>query len=291
MIYYLFLLAIFLFLLFHFFYHYKFKRRLFFDNTYHETTKKYVKKIEKNVDKLYLHQTYFDKSKIPQDIYSNIKQYAPEYQHVIYDDDDIVSFLSEYFEPQVLSTFQYLSKGAHKADLARYCILYIYGGVYLDIKSELVIPLSDIFKDKDTFYTVISCTVNTGIYQGKSLYQGIISSRPNNPLYLSLIDYIISKCNPLMYHDFCMDMYTQIYMDINDNLQTQGLHQYYMNDNNLSQGIHKGRYQIYHLFEEKCSSDDDSMCYDGFDRYHFCCFVWDGNKPIIKTRRSSYPWT
>jgi hypothetical protein len=290
---YLFLLAIFIFLLYHFFYHYKFKRSLFFDNTYHETTKTYVKKIETNVDNnLYVHQTYFDKSKIPQDIFSNIKEFAPEYKHVIYDDEDIVSFLSEYFEPQVLTTFQTLSKGAHKADLARYCILYIYGGIYLDIKSELIMPLSDIFTDNNTFYTVISCDVNITMYQGKSLYQGIISSRPNNPLFLSLINYIITCGDPLFYHDFCMDMYTQIYLDINDYVQhTKGLPNYYMNDNNLSQGVHKGTYQTYHLFEEKCSSDDDSMCYDGFDRYHLCCFVWDGNKPIIKTRRSSYPWT
>jgi hypothetical protein len=40
----------------------------------------------------------------------------------------------------------------------------------------------------------------------------------------------------------------------------------------------------------KCSILDDSMCYDGFDQYNLCCFVYDGDKPIIKTRRSSYPW-
>ena len=30
--------------------------------------------------------------------------------------------------------FKDLKIGAHKADFFRYCILYIYGGIYIDIK-------------------------------------------------------------------------------------------------------------------------------------------------------------
>lgn len=253
-------------LLFQFLYPYKFKRSLFFEETYIEKNKKYLKKIEKNTDTLYLHQTYFDKSKIPVDIYTNIKKYAPEYKHVIYDDNDIISFLKEYFDPCVLDTFHLLKNGAHKADLARYCILYIYGGLYLDIKTELVMPISKIFKKRDTFYSVISSFDN-------HIYQGIISSKPNNPLFLSLIDYIVTVGNPFLYHDFCSDLYYQI-----------------GTDTKISPGLRKGTSQNYYLFEEKCSILDDSMCYDGFDQYNLCCFVYDGDKPIIKTRRSSYPW-
>ena len=216
-------------------------------------------------------QTYHNKSKIPYDVYKNIKQYAPEYNHIIMDDDDIKIFLKKYYTDIVYDTFISLKKGAHKADLARYCLLYIYGGIYMDIKTELIKPLKDVFtEDEDTFYTVKS------IFSG-TVYQGIIKAPKNHNLFLSLIDYIISVKNPLGYLDFCRDMYIQLEYDIKDKIVKDGL--------NIGNNGNK-----YYFFRENCSSDDSSMCYDGFDRYGLCCFIWDRNTPVIKSRRSSYPW-
>ena len=241
---------------------YKFKRESYYSEKYIEDNQKYLKSNINisNETKLYIHQTYFDKTKIPQDVYENIKKYAPEYEHVVYDDNDIIAFLQEYFSEAVLNTFHLLKEGAHKADLARYCMLYIHGGAYLDIKTELVMPMSDILKEKETFYSVIS-------YMGDHLYQGIIVCPKQNPIFLSLIDYIVKVGNPYNYFDFCKDLYYQVGRDVKSTIVP---------------GINKGLYQNYYLFQEKCSNDNKDMCYDGFDRYGFCCFVWDGDKPIIK---------
>ena len=36
--------------------------------------------------------TYHDKTKIPSKVYENINQYAPDYKHIIYDDNEVVLF-------------------------------------------------------------------------------------------------------------------------------------------------------------------------------------------------------
>lgn len=75
-------------------------------------------------------QTYYNKSKIPYDVYKNIQEYAPECTHIIMDDDDIKVFLKTYYTDIVYDTFISLKNGAHKADLARYCLLYIWRNIY-----------------------------------------------------------------------------------------------------------------------------------------------------------------
>src|SRR5665647_135588 len=131
-------------------------------------------------------QTYHDKSKIPTKVYDNIKKYAPEYKHVVYDDNEIIQFLSKNFEKKVVDKFKELT-GAHKADLFRYCVLYVYVGIYLDIKTELIGPIDKIFKDQNEIdiYSVLAIKKGT-------VYQGIIATHPKNDFFLSLIDYILA---------------------------------------------------------------------------------------------------
>jgi mannosyltransferase OCH1-like enzyme len=58
----------------------------------------------------------------------------PRFKYHLYDDNDCREFIKNYFKPDVLFAYDNLIPGAYKADLWRYCILFIYGGIYLDIK-------------------------------------------------------------------------------------------------------------------------------------------------------------
>lgn len=206
-------------------------------------------------------QTYPKKDKIPKEIFDNIKEYAPEYKHYIYDDSECEIFLKKYFHDSVLHTFLHLELGPHKADLARYCLLYVYGGIYLDIKTELIMPVHEIFKESCT-YTVIA-------YTKDHIYQGVIASPPREKMYLHLIQHIVNTGNPSYYHAFCLEL----------------LH-YIQRENGT---ISPGRTNSFYLLEERCSRSGEE-CYDGLDKWGLCCFIWDHDKPVIKTRRTSYPW-
>ena len=194
---------------------------------------------------LLLFQTYKDKDKIPDEVYENIDKFASEYKHIILDDKDSEEFFSIYFEPIVLQTFKEMKLGAHKADLLRYCLLYIYGGVYMDIHKELLVPLSEIVTLKNAIYSIFTHTRD-------HISQGFISTPSRHPLFLSLIQYIVDTGNPTYYHDFCKDFLYQVEVDMNEKVTFD---------------LQKSKTgQEYYLLIEKCSSTDGSMCGDKLDK-------------------------
>lgn len=57
-------------------------------------------------------------------------------------DNQIDYFIKKHFNNKIYKAFKALPLGVMKADMWRYCVLYKYGGVYSDIDSKLVKPLS-----------------------------------------------------------------------------------------------------------------------------------------------------
>lgn len=214
-------------------------------------------------------QTYYRKEKIPDKVYLNIQKYAPGYEHIIFDDNECEDFLKKYFNPSILATFRKL-KGAHKADLFRYCYLYKHGGVYIDIKTELIRPMDEVFNQNYT-YSVLSIVKNT-------IYQGIIATPPKNPIFLKLIYFmvkLVDRTNEFPYIIFTYDFYQKIKKYCGE-IPKSGL-------NTTDQTY------PYYLFTERCSKNKEK-CYDGLDRYGLCCYVYDGDEKMIKSRYSDFPW-
>ena len=223
--------------------------------------KKYIPKI--------LMQTYYDKTNIPDKVYKNIKKYASNYHHIIYNDTECINFLKKNYSATIVNTFFKL-KGAHRADLIRYCFLYKYGGVYLDIKTELIKPIDKIFVENYT-YTVLSIVKD-------SIYQGIIATPPRNPIFMELVNYMIETCDKdKHYIIYTIDFYNNIMRECNKK----------PNDG-LNINLHNPAFN-YYLFREICIKDPE-LCYDGLDKYNLCCYVYDDVKKIIKSRYSDYPW-
>ena len=85
---------------------------------------------------LNIFQTWHTKTLPPmmETVVNKIKSLNPMFKHYLFDDDDCVKFITKYFKPDVLNAYNKLVPGAYKADLWRYCVLFIKGGIYLDIK-------------------------------------------------------------------------------------------------------------------------------------------------------------
>jgi mannosyltransferase OCH1-like enzyme len=75
----------------------------------------------------------------------------PDYEYNFFDNNDRREFLKKFFWGRTFEAYHCIDYGAAKSDLWRYCILYIYGGVYIDIDSICEMPMSSLIKPNDTF--------------------------------------------------------------------------------------------------------------------------------------------
>jgi mannosyltransferase OCH1-like enzyme len=78
----------------------------------------------------------------------------PDWEYHFFDKDDRRNFIKENFPKKVLDAYDTLLPGAYKADLWRYCVLYIHGGVYVDIKAQLLVSLNDVISEDIQFLSI-----------------------------------------------------------------------------------------------------------------------------------------
>lgn len=212
-----------------------------------------------------LSQTYHTKEKIPQHIKDLLSKYTEDYQYILLNDSEGLSFLKKYFNVLVIEKYNSL-KGPHKADLLRYCWLYINGGIYLDIKTLLIKPLSEIINHSkitnvDQIYTVKSYVTDD------SIYQGFIATSPRNIIFLFLIDKII-KTNSIFYLIDYLIFTKQMYNAI----------EYFKDKQDIT------------LFTEKCENKNENNK-DLIDRYNHYCYLLDSNNnKLLNIRDPTYPW-
>jgi len=119
-----------------------------------------------------------------------LKKENPEFKYNFHDSKGRRNFIENNFPKEILEAYDALIPGAYKADLWRYCVLYIHGGIYLDIKfrfindfrlislvnKEIVITDGEIKRDTESYLSVCN---------------GLLVSRKNNPLLLNAIIKIV----------------------------------------------------------------------------------------------------
>jgi mannosyltransferase OCH1-like enzyme len=207
-----------------------------------------------------LFQTYHLPKKIPKHIIDLRNMYASDYSYSLYDDDQGLDFLKEYYTDQVVDKYSKLT-GAHKADLLRYCLLYIEGGVYMDIKTILTRPLSEIIinNNNNEHKLITAKSINKG-----TIYQGFLASTPRNPIFLDLIQKILKTDLIEIKHDYII--FTQ-----------QFFH---------SIKKFKDKQDIL-LYNEVCVKDITKK----MDRYgSYCVLKNDNGEVVLEVRDPTYPW-
>jgi len=115
----------------------------------------------------------------------------PYLDYQIYDDEKAKTFLNDNFDKEVLNAYNGLKPHAFKSDLFRYCVLYIYGGLYIDCKM-IVNPID------------ISFFLNHEYHFAKSFKRRCVKwkpiqncflyfKKPNNPKLMEIIDRIVNN--------------------------------------------------------------------------------------------------
>lgn len=102
-----------------------------------------------------IHQTYWT-SGVPDMLKDNVerlKTLNPSWIYRYWNDEEIVCFINEVYGWDVLRLYLSINAqyGAARADLFRYLCIFYYGGVYLDIKSTVRVPLDEIIENDDEY--------------------------------------------------------------------------------------------------------------------------------------------
>ena len=116
----------------------------------------------------------------------------PDWEYHFFDDKARRSFIKDNFPKKVLDAYDAIIPGAFKADLWRYCVLYIHGGVYVDNKSELLASLNDLIPNDVEFLTVRDSLLNQKGIIESYVRQSFLCARPKHEFFLKAIDLIVS---------------------------------------------------------------------------------------------------
>lgn len=121
----------------------------------------------------------------------------PGYQ-IIWFNNKRVSVMKE-FGPTIMDAYQKLKPIAFKTDLWRLCVLYKYGGIYVDAYAVPYISMNRVIdnsrlKEKDKFISVLDCPQSGGY-----IHNGFIIVTPRHPFIMQCIQDIIHNVKTLNY--------------------------------------------------------------------------------------------
>ena len=96
------------------------------------------------------HRTHEIKESIDlfSDVEEKIKKLHPDYEIINYTSEDRENFIKKHFSERIFKAYKSINPiyGVVKADFFRYCVVYIKGGIYLDIKSLTIKNIDNILK-------------------------------------------------------------------------------------------------------------------------------------------------
>ena len=103
-----------------------------------------------------IYQTVKDKKNISPLFRKNInsiKKLNKGWVYYLFDDNDIVEYIQSNYPPEIMDIYNSINPkyGASRADFFRYLLVYKEGGVYLDVKSGMKVPLDQILHEDDHY--------------------------------------------------------------------------------------------------------------------------------------------
>jgi mannosyltransferase OCH1-like enzyme len=153
-----------------------------------------------------IHQTFCSKL-LPielSNVIKNNKKICKDCKFIFYDDNDCELLIKNHFNVEIYNAYMKInpSYGAMRADFFRYCVLYLYGGIYLDIKSSITYPIFKLINIDDICLLDIPrknlepWRLNSPTYE-----QWLLIFAPRHPYLLSVINqiytYITDKYIPI----------------------------------------------------------------------------------------------
>ena len=123
--------------------------------------------------------------------YDQLVSQNPELSFYLYDENECRNFIKNNFDLDVLNAYNSLIPCSYKSDLWRFCVLYINGGIYMDIKYKCVNDFKLIALTEQEYF-VRDRPINT-------TYTALIVVKPQNPIMLKCINQIVTNVREQYY--------------------------------------------------------------------------------------------
>ena len=150
-----------------------------------------------------------DTNKLPDELpdyhnicYEQIKNLYPNEEYHLYSGEEIEKIIKSNFDDDVFIAYKKLNPYACKADLARLCLLYLYGGLYIDLNLYFINIIPDL--DKLEFFAFRD--LSNMSKQSWAVQNGIIYSLSKSKVVENAINLIINHCKDEYYGIQCVDV-------------------------------------------------------------------------------------
>ena len=129
--------------------------------------------------------------------YDNLVATNPRITFHLYDEPECREFILNNFKPDVLAAYDSLIPSSYKSDLWRFCMLFINGGIYMDIKYRCV----NGFKFLDLTEKEYFVRDN----DPKDTYTALIVTLPGNQILFKCIRQIVENVKNKYYGELWLD--------------------------------------------------------------------------------------
>lgn len=135
-------------------------------------------------------------------LFAEIKHKNPEINIVYFSNSACRTFIAKHFGDNVLTAFDCLLPGSYKADLFRYCVLYVNGGIYGDLTQTYLHPF-----DKVIDYTKDLVLTKDRVFGHKDygIQISFIACKPRLNIFKCAIQKIIRNINNTYYGKTSLD--------------------------------------------------------------------------------------
>lgn len=201
---------------------------------------------------------------------SQIQNLYPNFKYHLYSGKEIEGILENNFPKDIITSYHSLKPYAYRADLARYCLLYLYGGLYIDLSLLCLSPLTlgdtnfFAFRDLPEFSDPWWAITNAIIY-----------SKPKSNIMKTAIDLMVNHCKTKFYGVSAIDVGGPTLLGKAVMRSQENFHKVFTNG------------QVNHIESKDLNIKEETLKSFGYDLNKLTGFVLDSDKKIIALRKPS----
>lgn len=201
---------------------------------------------------------------------SQIKSLYPNFNYHLYSGQEIEDILKDNFSKDIITSYHLLKPYAYKADLARYCLLYLYGGLYIDLS---ILCLSSLRFEETNFFAFRDLPEFSDPWW--AVTNAIIYSKPKSNIMKNAIDLMVHHCETQFYGTSAIDVGGPTVLG----------KAIMRSDENFDKVFTNG--QVNHINVKELNMEEETLKSFGYNINKLTGFVMDQNKKVIALRKPS----